>query len=656
MPFGTIRVLEKVLDLDSFEAYVREIAKEQLKDELSLGYSFLIALALERLIDEVLLNPSMFGLRWNELVHRAHQRDVPFTRFPDKSNVGKAVRQLTAQYREFLPVRTVSDLKAKAARARAVLLPQLVRWSESADFFQGQDAVKLEAPRVRDELAMQFLVSFVQDVPYIVIAFNNTFQRGRWFEPQFELFRTEIQSQKLFDGFKLGVSYLWYSIVGAKTEEQFARKMRAAKDWEEYYLAYPFIRQDFSDEVYDRIQLITAIEIDPSPPFAGLKTESSHVTERDYLDRLDDIFRMYDVRLVGETFTARIASNFLAHLIGAMTYYPDRVKVIRFIHPVAPAQNRYSYAVFSWVPVALGDQSEWLLFFTFCDDYSPRGLSAFRPIEAFIRIHQDRLQISTFRFTSQQLLNYVMTRPDWSESKMSPLMREHNNLGTVAGLRRMVAADRDEKGFARGIILESLMMLVLSKLGYEVRWSVLAFGKEMDVIGLRVKSGQSELLIVECSTQFLSKDLEELREKIRLANSDTTKLLGRFPRVSSTPVVKGWLVTTDKNSPDGVSKSEPISIISWESLKSVLKRVHVDLPSNLEEFLTKEELPARYILDPDSIISGTTPPPSPKGGPPKGTIMLHDGLLLPKNWNEILAGDSRYSRRRARKRAKRATV
>jgi hypothetical protein len=644
MPFGTVRILDSVLNLDSFEKYVRDTVREPLQDDLSLGYSFLVTLVLERLIDAVLLDPSMFGLRWNELVNRAHQRDVPLSQFPDKSNLGKAVRSLTSQYREFLSVRTFAELKEKAGRARRDVLPPLIRWSGSVEFFQAPDAAKLDASQVRDELAMLFLLNYVQDVPYVVVAHNNTFQRGRWFEPQFQPLQTEIHSQRFFDGFKLGASYLWHSIIGEKAEEFFTRRMLSAKDWRQYYLVYPVIRRVLTDEVEKRIEKTTSIETGFIPAFQGLKREPSSGTEKDYLDRLEEIFRLYDVRLVGETFTARIGSGFLAYLIGAMTYYSGKLRVIRFVHPEAPGQNKYSYAVFSWVPVAMGDQSDWLLFFNFCDDHSPRGLSAFEPIESFLRRHQTRLQVLTFRFTSLQLLNYALTRPDWSKSVMSPLTREHNNLGTVAGLRWILAADRQEKGFARGIILELLMMLIVSKIGYEARWRIEALGREMDVLALKVsKSGQPELLIVECSTQYLATDLKELREKLQLAGLNTDNLLERFGvKTSKPPKIKGWLVTTDRNYPSGVAKSEPISIISWESLKNQLKKHGIDLPAGLEEHLTREEAPPRYILDPDSVITGVTPPPSEDGSPPKGRIIMHDGLLLPKDWPEILDGNARY--------------
>ena len=354
MPIATVRILDSVLSIDAFEKYVRDNVKKPLQDDLSLGYSFLVTLVFERLIDEVLLDPSMFGFRWNELVHRAHYTDVPFSRFPDKSNIGRAVRSLSSQYREFLPVRTIADLKDKATRARSTALPQLLSWNRDIEFFQGRDEVKLETARVREELAALFLTNFVQDLPYVIGAHNNTFQQGRWFEPQFqpEPLKTEIRSQRFFEGFRLGAAYLWQAAAGERPEDLITRKILSATGWEDYYQGvYPVIRREVADEAYDHVETISSIEISSKPAFQGLKRTASPGVEKDYLDRLGEIFRLWDVRLVGETFTARIASNFLAYLIGAMTYYSDKVRVIRFVHPESPNQNRYSYAIFSWVPV-----------------------------------------------------------------------------------------------------------------------------------------------------------------------------------------------------------------------------------------------------------------------------------------------------------------
>src|SRR5205814_1476444 len=125
------------------------------------------------------------------------------------------VRSLTAQYRELLSVRAFSELKKKVGKARKEVLPSLLQWSRDTEFFRSSDASKLTASKVRDELAMLFLISFSQDVPYVIAAHNNTFQRGRWSFPQLqpEPFQTEIQSQRFFDGFKLGAAYLWHSLI-----------------------------------------------------------------------------------------------------------------------------------------------------------------------------------------------------------------------------------------------------------------------------------------------------------------------------------------------------------------------------------------------------------------------------------------------------------
>jgi len=68
----------------------------------------------------------------------------------------------------------------------------------------------------------------------------------------------------------------------------------------------------------------------------------------------------------------------------------------------------------------------------------------------------------------------------------------------------------------------------------------------------------------------------------------------------------------------------------------------LDSQAGLEDHLTREEIPPRYILQ--SVLTGVSPPPSEDGSPPKGRIIMHDGLMLPKNWPDILNGKAAYSK------------
>ena len=647
LPYGIPKVLNQLLDLDSFSVYLENVAKNPMDDDLSLGYGFLVALVLERLIDSFLLDPSLFGLQWNELVNRAHQTDTPFSEFPDKSDVGKVVRNLARMYRALLPVRTFHELRDVLIPVSKGLMPELLEWSEKHRFERGKDGDK-DSERARDNLTIAFLSFVAQDLAYVHVALNNTFHRGRHFEPQFSRLPTMIGPQRFFDGFKLGMCYLWSSFLGLDTSSPMTRALMAAKDWDQYYLVFPLIRARAGDVAEERVSDVTSVIISPGKLFGKLRSSPAPRTGvKSRLDRIDEIFRKYEVRLVGETYTAEIATGFLTSLIGAMTYYPDRVRLFRFVHP-SPAEggNRYSYAIFHWVPVIMGDQSRWWLYFNFCDDYSPRGTSALGPIESFIQKHESRLELSTFRVGSIELLTYVMTRPDWSKSVMDQMTREHNNLGTLSGLRLLLANDRVEKGFAKGLVLELLAMTMAKGMGYDTRWRVKALGKEFDVLAHRSSSKEGdEFLVIECSTQFLPTDLDELEGKVRLVKSNSGLLrrsfIKRFPKSTN---VHGWLVTTDSGYPRKTKHSKEIKVVDWDAIEKYFLGTKIGIPASLEELLTKREFGPYDILEPQSVISGVTPPPSGKGEGSRGPVMLLDGLRLSKKWPEIMMGNAKYAK------------
>jgi hypothetical protein len=644
MNLGIVPVLSHLTDIGAFESYLRN-KKVTKYDQLSLGYAFLVASTLERLIDAILLSPALFGVGWNELAHRSHQTDVSFDEFPARSDIGRMIIHLAALYRELLPVRTVSDLRKRTENIRKLLLPELIRWKDRFDFQGASNRLELSRFQVERDLGAIYLLYFVHDTKYVKVALNHTFHRGERYEPQFHDLPLRIGSQQFFDGFRVGVAYLWYKLLGETTENyKFMTVLSDAKNWDEFYLVYPIVGNEIVAQAEQRISALTYTTMADESAFEWLRSKRLAMGRRrmGIMDRLEDRFVRYEVRIVSEKYTAKAASGFLLALLGAMEFRPEKARVIKFVHSEPNNRSRYSYAILVRVPILAGDDSEWWLFFDFCDDYSPRGLSAYRPIESFMRDHNARLETSTFKVKAGQLLQYVHTHPDFSKSTMSPLTRDFNNLGTLSGLRLLLAASRAEKDFARGLVIELLTYSLASKNGYNAKWRFKrAFlGKEIDVLGFKyLGEGKGEWLVVECSTEFSPSLLEEVAMKMRLVESKTTELYDAFevkrPLESR---VTGWLVTTEKNELGGVTHPSSVSIFGWNRLAKSCRESGIEIPPGLRELLTKEEFPPGFVINPSSVGLGTTPPPSNQtAGEPAlniGLQILADGFILPEKWKK----------------------
>ncbi|MHB1868020.1 MAG: hypothetical protein ACYCPP_03645 [Nitrososphaerales archaeon] len=643
-PLGIPFLLSILVDVEAFGNYLKRI-KVSKNDKLSLGYSFLIASIIERLIDAVLFDPLLFGVKQNKLVQRSHQKDVPYSEFPDKSNIGKMILNLSNLYRGLLPVRTFSGLRSSVKPIREFLVPELVQWGKNFEF-HNRHGEKIPFVQAQRDLSAIFLLYNMHDVKYVKVALNHTFHRGKRYEPQFHELPVTISSQRFFDGFKLGLMYLWQTLLGEEAKSGFMTEVLGAKDWNEYYLAFPVVKAQVVEQAERRVDEL-AYAVSHRQAFHWLKRTPSKDGRRrtDFMDKLDEAFAKYEVRIVSEKYTAKVASGLIMALLGAMEFYPDSTRVIKLIHSESKGRNRYSYAVFINVPIALGDESEWWLFFDFCDDYSPRGLSAFRPIESFIQAHLARLKISTIRIKAGQLLVYVQTYPDFSKSIMDPMMREFNNLGTLSGLRLLLVGDRMEKSFAKGIILELLTYSLLTRLGYNARWRFkqAILGKEIDVLAFReTDSGENELLVIECSTVYSPELLWEIESKMQLVQSKMDDLIKIFePKSRGRAKVSGWLVTTSKIDLTDERTSSNIRIQDWGRLTKLCKEMGIDIPRGLDDLLRKEEFPPQFVLNPSSIISGSIPPPSGKVGEERQSQnivpILADGFLPPRTWSKILS-------------------
>lgn len=633
------KILSYLTEKDSLDHYTSNLSLLKDPDKLTLGYSFLITSAIERLIDAILVEPAFFGLKENKLVERAFQKDVPLDEFPNRSDIGKIVRHLAFFYKELLSVRTVADLRVKTERIRSDLLPILIQW-ENCFHFSADTESNVDLSEILKVFAAMYIRDNYHDIAFVNIALNHTFNRAKQYQPRFHELPVNMQSQKFFDGFKLGVSYLWYRILGPEGDKlSFMTLLSSAKTWDEFYECHPIVNQVVKASEDSLLALSYFIE--GAPNFKGLVRAPAREKKVNHnlMDRLDERFQRFDVRLVSEMYTAKVATGLMQTLLGILQFRSEKARVIRFVHPEQNGRNRYSYAVFVHIPIMAGDESEWWLFFDFCDDYSERGLSGFLPVENMIR-NNKRIEVTSFKIMAGELMQYVFTKPDFSKSIMDPLMREFNNLGTLSGLRILLAGDRAELGVAKGFLLELLAINTLTRMGYQTKWrfSRSFIGKEIDVLAFKLnEAGEGELIIAECSTIFSPALIREVKEKLELVKSRLDDILKVFPKVTATKInARGWLVTSDPVNFDISRVPADILVQDWGKIVDLCNSSSLEIPAGVKEVLTSVHFPPAFVIRPSSIQSVSSPPPLPKGEKPRILYLVADKFMPPKKWSVTL--------------------
>jgi hypothetical protein len=91
-----------------------------------------------------------------------------------------------------------------------------LEWSGRHEFVRSGGTEGGSEQARRDLASVAFLAFVVQDRAHVQVALNNTFHRGKRFEHQFAQLPIRIGSQRFFEGFKLGMCYLWlFPFLGA---------------------------------------------------------------------------------------------------------------------------------------------------------------------------------------------------------------------------------------------------------------------------------------------------------------------------------------------------------------------------------------------------------------------------------------------------------
>jgi len=623
--------------VDSFQASLQSLPNKNW-DELSLGYSFLITSVIERLIDAMLAEPPLFGLEKNRLVERTFQKDFPFSEFPDRSDIGKVIRNLSSLYRELLSVRTISELREKIKPVQTTLIPVLVRWNDSF-LFLSKSHNGFNRNKISSVFAEMLMRDYYHDIAYVSVALNHTFNRAKLYQPRFHELPIFIQSQSFFEGFKLGVSYLWNCLLGSEaTKFSFVSALLNARSWNEFYDFYPAVNNFLKKE--EEKLLTISFSAPRRPTFKSLAEIPRPKSGKSLtlMDRLDERFERFEVRIVSEMYTAKVATGLWEVILGALEFRNEDVRMIRFIHPERSGGNTYSYAVFIYAPIRMGDESEWWLFFDFCDDYSDRGESAFIPIEALIA-NNKRIHVTNFAINPMDLLRYVQTYPDFSKSIMDPLMRDFNNLSTLSGLRIMLATNEAELGATKGFMLELLATNLLMRMGYSTKWRFKKsfIGKEIDILALGTnQQKESEVIIVECSTILSLKLAHEVHEKVALVQSRLDEIKTIFGKELPTATrVKGWLVTSSFLKLGTVTIPEDVELLDWQKIIVLSNSINFEIPDGVREVLTAPHFDPSFILRPSSLISGITAPPAGEDEKPKGIQLVADRFVVPRKWSKL---------------------
>lgn len=574
-----VPILDRLVNLDSFLEFcdTNRVQKADY-DRLALGYGFAACLALQRLIQALLDRPVLFGAPYDVAVERAFQSDTSYSEMPSSSVQGKVILKVASFYRPLLATRSIGQLRTALDSIKDDLLPALHQIADRFVVSQNYAKHFESMSEAQRHTAIVGLHLFYQDLKMARVAYDSTFGRNKdpWAHPHV-MPEVVDKRQRLFEGYKLAVAYLWHSLLaGGSSAYSSITAMMKTSSWKEFDSCYRRIQSQIIDPIEKEVDIFGGTPVFVAKPGVERETPSQLLLQEmapakgDTTDeeRLDRVFLGYPVRMVDHDLTASNTAGLVVALSGAGAESKEKVRVRKFVHG-----HHYSYAVLIPSSSNIADYSTWWLFYDFCSDDSGMGSAGYRKVEDSIRRLGSRVEQVVCEIGNLSLRDYSESHSEFAQYEAEEPDFDYNDLRSVMGrkyspsFRRRLESAKHTIDSLRGSILELIVCGVLGQDGYSVRWgyenSAILGDSEIDVLAMRSQSTGTELLIVECTTSYDNKLLPEVKEKMaKISKSlpDIVRGLDWAIKVE-TCSVKGLVVTTSSRRGTRPSSPEDVGIL-----------------------------------------------------------------------------------------------
>jgi len=576
MVFGTISILDNLLNLSKFRKFYKKYYKKELSDNYSKGYAFTISFAIYNFIEHVLMKPSILDLPRNELMERARFYGVPFNRMPCQSKTGKFIRNLSEINKEFLSVENWNDIKkVKKIVTRYLLKPLKKTYIKNFEI-DSETKENISKKELLSVFSMFEAYIYFNDIHHVRVAYNYAYDKKTVFS-QFIKLPNNLKRQNFFEGYKISIDYLWFCLLGNSYRNYSSlNRIHKAKTWKGFDKSFHKIRDEiiqklekkfyilserkntiFKKQKYDKefFKEITKKLIK--------KTEGNNIEEK-----IDEVFMWYPVRIVCEELSINCSIDFSVALKGVLdTTKDEKIKVIRFIHP-EDSGNLYSFAILIRGFGLISDYSHWWLFWDFATDFSGTGGLAYETVMNEIEKNKRRINLKTIKVSSGYLRKY-------SKDKYTKELEE--------GIKSYKINTNE----ARGKLFELYVSQIFNKRGYKTypRYKKYFLGKEIDVLAILEKKNKIELIIIECEIPYHEAILKEVEKKISVIKNNLEEIKKDL-YLSSKKIEISAIVATPKKVRR--TKTSKIKILDHRKLKNLSEKYDFPYKEYLDFFLPKK--------------------------------------------------------------------
>lgn len=519
---GAANILKIVFNIDDFLNWLDNHHADVKPIDILPGYKFFIESGIGTFADRIHLDNSL-NITEDFVYHRAtHFADINLNKIPVTCQKTALMKNIQKMLRLI-----------KKANSFQILKKETISFSK--EILSHFDSVFEEHCEPKTELNYHKSINYSSR--YVSHIFLSDLSKGvplgyllnplakKMSGPEFE---------KSFLGYKIGLQYLWFTLLEGQFGSSGLEKLHEATDWTHEYDWSPINHQNEKGERTDLDTYFSIIQDNIMEPLENQwpsirNNQLFRIKGRNPKKHLNPLFSFkqdlnlskseqlknellwYDIELLASQsaiFNGVPAFiTLLAGIVEIKSKFAQGEKAIicKFTHPRGKNQHDYTYGVLIESHSWMADYSGWILSFDCCGDYSGFAGSHHAMAEALIQHYQKQKKVSIRKMVidKKEFEKYVIDNV--TSGKKKDLLTSQLE---AANIRRV---SQEKLAEAQGLILELITYYTLQKRNYrDVDWNITVKKNQLDLI---CQFDQS-IRLFECKVDPQNLNLKDEFEKI----------------------------------------------------------------------------------------------------------------------------------------------
>ncbi len=415
---GIVNCLLIISEVSNYRNWLREFHNSDLNNMYFSGYKLLFNTLFRMLVSELERNQSL-NLSSDDMFERATFHGISVDKLQNTCEKTILVKNLKSYFKEVINSENWSSLEHSLQKTkREVLYPfnQISQISITNQDYPVNDM----------EIAIKYSSIFQA---YIFL--NDTSRRtphgylpAMIDDVDFTLgyrYRVATTLGDAFIGYKYGVQFIWYQLLGNEFIDSIVSHLHQANDWQSFDSFFKKIQTEIIEPLEKKTsghmgyEFFILTDGNPRDFFHPLLEREQPEISLSPKENIRRIFLWYPIQFIDSSeYSFSGIPAFIPLLMGMIqvkrrSKNKSKAKVVRIIHGQPDEHRRsYSYAVLSELSGFISDSSGWLLFFDCCDDQGSTSL-LFSHVELFLNryLEKDYVEITNIRVEKDVLLDLL---------------------------------------------------------------------------------------------------------------------------------------------------------------------------------------------------------------------------------------------------------